>query len=356
MIEKITLTDFRNHKNSKIILSGAKNVIITGLNGSGKTAILEAVSLLGGDKGMRSCPMSDIVRFDSNIGFSVFSELSDDTAVSVSYAKDDTNRRAKIDGDNAPLSSLGNLLRIVWLTPKEDRLFIDSVSDRRAFFDRLVANFDAAHSGRVSRLSKLLSERAFALKNNADNNLISVYETQISSTAIAIAAARLTYAGEINYFLKTCAVSVDGMVEKLLMNKSAATAEKEYLEYLSQNRTLIGDKMICDGAHKSDFGLFNKTLNLPVKLTSTGQQKSVLIDLILAHCKLIKVKTGKTPVVLLDEAIAHLDLNARMHVFSELAAADAQVWATGIDKSAFLGIENVAFVSCVDGTINSIIE
>ncbi len=131
------------------------------------------------------------------------------------------------------------------------------------------------------------------------------------------------------------------MIENMLLNNPAVDAEKDYIKYLSENRVLAGDKMIVDGAHKSDFSVFNKTLNLPANLTSTGQQKSVLVDLVLAHAKLVK-----NPIVLLDEAAAHMDETNRNRMFSELAKSNAQVWATGIDKDIFSGIENAVFISC----------
>lgn len=355
MIVTLTLTDYRNHVTSRIISGGRKNIIITGPNGSGKTAILEAVSMLGGDRGLRGAPMTDVARFNGTGGFSIFANLADETELAVYFNEGDSNRRARIDSDNAPLSELASHLRIVWLTPKEDRLFVESSSDRRAFFDRLVSSFDSVHSGRVAKLSKLLSERGFALKSRADANWLNALELQIASTAVAIAAARIRYAGEINYFLENCAVSVSGWIESLVLNGTAAAAEAAYLEYLANNRELQGDKMVIDGAHKSDFGVYNKLLKLPANLTSTGQQKAVLVDLILAHAKLVRAKTGKTPLVLLDEAAAHLDVNARRRMFEELGAADAQVWATGLEMDVFADVPDAAFVACNDGEISNII-
>ncbi len=201
MIKTLTLTNFRNHASTRINTGGAKNIIITGPNGAGKTALIEAVSMLGGERGLRAAVWSDIAKFDTS-GFATFAVLDNDTEIGISWNTGDTNRRAKIDGNNAPLSNLAEYMRIIWLTPKEDRIFIDSVSDRRAFFDRLAASFDAAHSGRVARLGRLLSERGFALKNGADDNWMTAIEVQIASLAVAIAAARIKYAGELNYFLQ----------------------------------------------------------------------------------------------------------------------------------------------------------
>lgn len=356
MIKSISLTDFRNHTMCRVETHNRRNVIITGPNGAGKTAILEALSMLSGDRGMRGAQMSDIARFDGAGGFSVFANLIDDTEVAVQFIGGDTNRRAKIDGENAPLSELTQHLRMVWLTPREDRLFVDSASDRRGFFDRLATSFDTSHAGRTARLSKLMSERAYALKSGADTHWLNALDTQIAGVAVAIAAARIQYAGELNYFLKRCAVSVSGMIEKMLIDgTSAGDAERAYIEYLKENRTLIGDKMVIDGPHKSDFGVFNNELKLPAHLTSTGQQKTILIELILAHAKLIHTKTGKRPLILLDEAAAHLDANARNQLFCELGAADAQVWATGLDPDVFKDVPNAVFVACQNGEINNIV-
>ncbi len=356
MIKSISLTDFRNHIACRINTNNRHNVIITGPNGAGKTAILEAISMLSGERGMRSASMSDIARFGGNGGFSIFATTNNDTDLSVYFNTNDSNRRAKIDGDACALSELAQHLSAVWITPKEDRLFIDSASDRRAFFDRLATSFDALHAGRTSKLAKLLSERAYALKTGADTYWLDALDTQIAGTAVAVAVARIQYAGELNYFLKKCAISLSGFLEQMLIDgMTAGDTERKYLEYLHENRCLLADKMILDGPHKSDFGVFNNELNLPVHLTSTGQQKTVLLDLILAHAKLVHTKTNKQILILLDEAAAHLDKNAREKLFQELAYTNAQVWATGLDAEIFKNVPNAVFVSCHNGQINNIV-
>ena len=356
MIETITITDFRNHTTCRIETGGHKNIIITGPNGAGKTAILEAVSMLSGDRGMRGAAMNEIARFDGKGSFSVFAELSNDTELSVYFNSGDTNRHAKIDGDNATLGDLGKHLRMVWLTPREDRIFIEGAAERRAFFDRLAASFDSAHAGRIARHAKLLTERAGALRNGADSKWLDALDEQIAATSVAIAATRIQYAGEINFFLENCAVSVSGMVESGILNSNAASAEREYLTYLKSNRTLVYDKMVIDGVNKSDFGVFNKKLNLPANLTSTGQQKTTMIELILAHAKLVYTKTGNEPIILLDEAAAHLDSGAREKMFNALGAAHAQVWATGLETNIFANVPDARFVACLGGEINNILE
>ncbi|MBO7509065.1 MAG: AAA family ATPase [Alphaproteobacteria bacterium] len=355
MIQDLRLTDFRNHKTSHLNIRGKKNIIITGPNGAGKTAIIEAVSMLSGERGMRGAPMCDIARFDGNGGFSVFATLDNDDEVCVYFNQNDSNRHARVNGDGTPLSDLAKHMRIVWVTPREDRIFVDNATDRRAFFDRMAAGFDSAHSGRVARHNKLMSERAGALKTGANSKWIDALDAQIAATAVAIAAARIQYAGEVNYFLSDVATSVDGMVESMIMKTNAATAERNYLDYLKSNRSLTNDKMVLDGVNKSDFGVFNHALNLPAHLTSTGQQKTTLLDLVLAHAKLIHTKTNSTPIVLLDEAAAHLDNDARKRLFTELGNASAQVWATGIDDAIFKNVPNATFVACANGEISNIL-
>ena len=357
MIDCLTLTDFRNHKTSRINTHGAKNIVIIGENGAGKTAILEAISMLSGDRGMRGADMSDIARFGGTGGFSIFGEIANGDSISVYFNRGDNNRHAKINDENAALNELGKNIRIVWISPREDRLFVDNIADRRAFFDRLASNFDPSHIGRGARFSKLLSERAGALKSGADAHWLDALDDQLAGVAVAVASARVQYAGELNFFLEKFSVSVDGIIEQMIIDgMPAAAAEREYRKYLSENRELIGDKMVLDGPHKSDFGMFNNELNLPVKLTSTGQQKNALFDLILAHTDLLHTKTKQTCIVLLDEAAAHLDTGMRAKIFKKLNDTHTQVWATGLDADAFVDVPSAVFVTCKDGEISSIIH
>jgi DNA replication and repair protein RecF len=147
-------------------------------------------------------------------------------------------------------------------------------------------------------------------------------------------------------------LTVAGVLEqKLSLGGMAADVEREYAEYLSHERTLVHDKMTVDGAHKSDMIMFNNTLGMNVAMTSTGQQKSALLVLAVAHAKLLRAKIATVPIILLDEATAHLDALARKNLFAELAETDAQVWCTGIDRALFDGIGGAVFISCENGRI-----
>jgi DNA replication and repair protein RecF len=354
MIQTITITDFRNHTSTRIKTGNAKNIVITGPNGSGKTSILEAISNLSPNGSLRGAQTGDMIRIPDAAGFGVVVELGDASEISVSFMAGDTKRRARIDNDAAPISEIGIRIRVLWLTSREDRLFIDTASERRTFFDRMCAGFDSAHGARVLRLSKLLSERAFSLKNGGQDNWLNSIEHQLAATAIAVAAARVRYAGEINYFLggSTYSVTISGMLEeRIAAGCSVADAEREYAEYLRQNRGLIADKMNADGPHRTDFGMINGRLGMPVANTSTGQQKSALLQLVMSNAKLVRARAGAPVVILLDEVAAHLDAASRIRLFAELQGADAQIWMTGLDKESFAGITDAKFIYCENGAI-----
>ncbi len=358
MITNINLSNFRNHKHGRLSAGGHSNIIITGPNGSGKTAVLESISVFSSGGGLRGANMSEIANFGTD-SFSVKLDLSDGTELSAIW-NGEAHRKIRIDGDAAALSDLPSHLPLVWLTPKEDRIFIDAASDRRIFFDRLVSAFNPSHAGRVARLNKLLSERAFALKNGSNNAWLTPIELNIAQIAASIASARIKYASEINYILSNesrinsfeSQLSLAGWFEsRITAGISSSDIENEYISYLAQNRDLVSDKMVIDGAHKSDFGMFSNKLSLPITLASTGQQKMALLGLILAHSRLVYSSIGKTPIILLDEAVAHLDESARLALFSSLSESHAQVWATGIDESVFACVPDAQFVSCDNGQI-----
>ncbi|MCL2369316.1 MAG: AAA family ATPase [Alphaproteobacteria bacterium] len=361
MINQLTITNFRNYMQSRIKTGAAKNIIITGPNGSGKTSVLEAISLLSAGTNLRSAKMDEILNIGikdkglGSSGFGVVADLEDETELSVSWNVGDSFRRAMADGDKIPLSDLSKYIRMVWITPREDRLFVEDKSERRTFFDRLVSAFDTNHSGRTARLSKLLSERAAALKIGASNEWLTGIEKQIASASISIAAARVSYVNELNYFLNNdYSISIVGILENQLQNGALASdAEFQYLSYIGAERSLVHDKQTIDGVQKSDFTMLNNALNMDVKMTSTGQQKSALLALTVAHAKLINTKTGARPLILLDEAAAHLDANARKNLFDELASANAQVWSTGIDRELFTDIPDSVFIECENGMVKN---
>ncbi len=354
MLSILTLTNFRNHESSRINTAGKKNIIITGPNGSGKTAILEAVSMLSGNGGMRGASMPELAKINGDGGFSVQVEMNNETTLAISYTDGDSGRKFRIDNDSAPLSAAPKSVRVIWLTPKEDRLFAESASDRRSFLDRLVAGFDPVHSGRVARMSKLLSERTFAIKSNADDNWLNTIEKQLSEISASVAAARVAYVAQLNHFLDletNAHIVLSGWFESRFANgQSCIDIEKEYLDYLKSNRQFISEKMVIDGAHKSDFSMFRNDLNMNADMLSAGQQKKLLMLMIIANAKLLNARTDVPVVILLDEAASHLDEISRADLFDRLDLTPAQIWITGAELDIFKNIKNALFVSCTNGS------
>jgi DNA replication and repair protein RecF len=344
MIEQLTLTNFRNHERLRINTGGG-NVALTGSNGAGKTNVLEALSLLSGGSGLRGALSCDVARFGTG-EYAAAAKLSNGSEVCVFWSGNG-HRKARINGDAAPLSELPKHVGIVWLTPAEDLLFVASPSVRRTFLDNLVAGFDDRHIGRVSRLSKLLSERAFALKNGADENWLSSIEDNVASVASAVADARVRYAAGLNHFLEDGEISLSGMLEqKIIDGEKAGDFEDFYRKYLLENRFLVADKMTVDGAHRTDFSVLNRALNLPADKTSSGQQKLLLNKLIIAGCRLLHARKPERPMLmLLDEADSHLDENARAALFCALSEINAQIWMTGTNPASFANVENCKVVT-----------
>jgi DNA replication and repair protein RecF len=345
MITRLTLTDFRNHETFRVE-TGGKNVVLTGPNGAGKTNVLEAASLLNGGAGLRGAHSADLARFGA-AGYAVAADISDGGGISVFWRGGSGRRAARLDGENAALSELSGRIAIVWLTPCEDLLFIGPPAARRSFLDNLAAGFDGAHIGRVSDLARLVSERAFALKNNRDDGWLALIENNMSALAVAVADARVRFVSELNHFLENGEIGLSGLLERKIMDGGkAGDFEDFYRNYLSENRFLVSDKQTIDGPHRSDFSVQNTLLGLPAAKTSSGQQKLILNGIAIANARLLSVKNPAKPLlILLDEADSHLDAAARMELFDALSKTKAQVWMTGTDAAAFSGMPDCEYVT-----------
>jgi len=355
-VSRVTLSNFRCY--DALRMEPAPGfVVLTGANGAGKTNLLEALSLLSPGRGLRNARHADISRREdtrtAEIGgapnrWSVAAEFATQhgpLSVSVGWAEANGERRAvRIDGEPArSQAALSEHVSMVWLTPAMDRLFVDSPAGRRRFLDRLVFAFDPAHAGRLQAYDKARRERIRILRDeHLDDTWLSALERNMAERAIAIAAARLDLIERLKRALHEETgtfpkpeIAARGDIENLLETHPALEVEGRYLEALSKARKRDGESGTCDGVHRSDL-LAKLSANGPqAEQASTGEQKAILISLILAHGRMLARLWGRVPVLLLDEIAAHLDRARRAALFDAISELGAQTWITGTDESLF---------------------
>lgn len=367
------MDNFRNYSSLSLEFSD-QATIFYGANGSGKTNILEALSYLTSGRGLRRASLNDVVQvgFEDG-GFSIFSQIQHEfdtvkigvgaqpTINSLADDENGTDRQAtkyskniRIDGESHKNSTvLGDYVRAIWLTPSLDRLFTGPANERRKFFDRFVTGFDPSHNARTSRFEKAMRERNKLLeKNILDDVWLSGVEAQMAEQAVAIAAARREVALHLSALLNAgsqsafpfARIAMQGDLEQLIGEKPAIEVEDIYLKKLKDNRPY--DQMSGRtqfGPHKSDLLAWHGTKNIEAKKCSTGEQKALLIAVLLAHAKLVDQVSGDAVLImLLDEITAHLDAHRRAALFEELGDLNAQLFMTGTDKSLFSAITDTS--------------
>ena len=327
-------------------------VVLTGPNGAGKTNILEAVSLFTPGRGLRSAANEDIQKKDAPGAWAIAATAETGGAevqIGTGLETGGTKRIVKINGVQAKSQmALADYMACVWLTPQMDRLFLDSSGGRRRFFDKLIFAFDAAHAGRVTRYENAMASRSKLLREGQnDPSWLKSLESQMAETGVAIAAARLDFLGRLQRacdlaheneetFFPKAALSLSGTIEELLSKTPAIEVEEMFAYQLSQSRardTETGGA--ATGPHKGDLLVRYKAKDMQADQCSTGEQKALLIGIILAHARLMQAERGHPPILLLDEVAAHLDEKRRAALFDLLSALGGQVWMTGTDDSLF---------------------
>lgn len=350
-VRELQLTNFRCYELARLENISAEPVILYGSNGAGKTNILEAVSLLSPGRGMRGAKVADIQKRDvDNSSWSIAARLETpygETRIGTGYDPVKGKRIVRINGENARgQNALSEYLSCVWLTPQMDRLFIDAPSARRRFLDRLVFAFDPSHSGRVTRYENALRQRSKLLQEGQyDKIWLAGLEQTMAETGVAVAAARQAFVVRLQ---QACRKTDDsalfpkarlravGTVEELLCHSPAVEVEEMFKYQLVQTRTkdaITGGA--TSGPHKSDFGVWYEAKDMAADQCSTGEQKALLIGIILAHSRLINAERGTPPILLLDEVSAHLDDSRRAGLHEILLSMGGQVWLTGTDKHLF---------------------
>lgn len=368
-LSALSLHHFRNYTHARIEVSPAP-VVLYGHNGAGKTNILEALSLLVPGRGLRRARLADmgnaqcaeswaVVAYASGLQGEVMLATGRDAESSGDIEK----RLVKLDGK--PAKSQADLTRhmsMLWLTPQMEQIFLEGTSEARKFLDRLVYSFDAQHASHVNIYEQAMRERNRLLETGGgDAAWLDALEQSMAERAACIAAARLLAVQHINHAVGESGLSfpkpvltVRGLVEDMLVeNASSLLVENRFREVLcgSRNRDAAAGRTFA-GPHRSELQVVHREKGVLAHMCSTGEQKALILSIVLAQSRAGAKWSGVVPILLLDEVVAHLDPTRRLELFAEICETGAQVWMTGTDRSLFAGIEQAAqFFEVKNGTI-----
>lgn len=366
-ITRLKLSQFRNYENLRLDLD-ARHVVLTGDNGAGKTNLIEAVSFLSPGRGLRRSALEMIARSTVGGAWSVHVEMEGANGpVPIGTGVQDTAlgpepvRRVRINGVQA--RSADELLehcRIVWLTPAMDGLFTGPASDRRKFLDRLVLAIDPAHGRRVADFEKAMRHRNKLLDDPAPNAAwLDAVEMQMVETGIAVVLARQELVALLSSAIIDAAdpaspfpdalLSLEGTLDVLARDLPAIDIEDGYRDRLRGNRRIDASAgRTLEGPHRSDLRIIHRPKSIAAERCSTGEQKSLLVGLLLAHARLVADIVGHAPILLFDEIAAHLDEHRRAALFDRIEALDCQAFMTGTDRSLFAALGDRAQYFRVD--------
>jgi DNA replication and repair protein RecF len=374
-VREIKLTDFRNYAFAELRLD-ARPVVLVGDNGSGKTNLLEAVSLLGPGHGLRGRPYGELCRKGGAGGFAVAAclvsrhdEVEIGTGLAAGAWEESAGRTVRIAGKEQSAGALGELVKLVWLIPAMDGLFTGPASERRRFLDRLVLAVDPKMRTPLGRYDRAMRQRnrLFQMREGSPA-LFDGLEEQMAEAGAAIAASRLDAIGRLAALIDQtraargadtpfpwAELALEGTLEGALVEKPATEVEDEFRKLLTQGRERDrAAARTLEGPHLSDLIVTHGPKNVPASDCSSGEQKALLIGLILAKAALIKDLQGLSPLVLLDEVAAHLDQIRRKALFGEISRLGAQAWMTGTDRGLFASIAQDGQILAVNrGTIEA---
>lgn len=358
MLSRLTLSDFRNHEDA-LIVPRHPFVVLTGENGAGKTNILEAISLLTPGRGLRGAALSQMARQGGRGGFGVAAQV-DGVTLGTGASPDAPDRRqARIGGVAHATSALAEYLSILWLTPAMDRLFTESAGGRRRFLDRLTLALRPAHATHSTRYEAAMRARNKLLADSArgwDEHWLSALEAQMAGHGAAIAEARDDMVAQLNAVL---AQAVEGPFARPVLaldapegDGGALLDEEALLIRLREGRRRdAAAGRTLSGPHRVDLSVRHAAKDQPAALCSTGEQKALLLSIILGHAALVGQARGHAPLLLLDEVAAHLDPGRRIALFDRLAATGSQIWMTGTEAALFDGIGEATRLHVADGQV-----
>jgi DNA replication and repair protein RecF len=360
-IDRLTLTCFRSYSSLRIE-ADSRPIILTGANGAGKTNILEAISLLVPGRGLRRAKLSEMANDKGPGNWAVAAKVMTPNGpidLGTGFTADNTGKREKrlvrVDGQNVSSQAiLSTYMGAHWLTPQMDRLFSDGISARRRFLDRLVFAWDPAHAGRMHSFEQAMRERLKILKDHAQPDLVwlKTLEKNMAERAMAVAVARRELISRLGPLavkgmdsFPGAFLSLQGEIDDWLNNGPALEAEDRYRTKLvaDRGRDKAGGRTHA-GPHRTDLVVRHADKGQAAATCSTGEQKALLIAIILANARLRGLEEGGIPVLLLDEVTAHLDEQRRNALFDHLMTLGAQVWMTGTDDSLFGRLKSQAQV------------
>jgi DNA replication and repair protein RecF len=347
-VSRLALTDFRSYP-SALIEPGPRFVLLSGENGAGKTNLLEAVSLLSPGRGLRGAALSEMTRIGGQGGFAVAARLGDVEIGTGTHPSALERRQVRISSAPASVNSLSEWLSVLWLTPAMDRLFLGSAGERRRFLDRLVLALEPSHAHHSSRYEAAMRSRNKLLADDLapDPTWLAALEQQMAEHGTAIAGARSRTIIELEHRLEgapedefaRAAIELDGWEQADLAAQLMCSRSRD----AAAGRATIGP-------HRQDLLVNHRAKRMPAARSSTGEQKALLLGLVLAHAELVASRRGEPPILLLDEVAAHLDPKRRAALFARLEGR-GQVWMTATEAALFDGIGTASRFHVEGGTV-----
>ena len=361
-VQRLTLNNFRNYHTASLE-ADAKTIVLVGPNGAGKTNLIEAISFFAPGRGLRRATLDEVAFSEGDGSWAVAAEIEGALGLATLGTgierplEDGSAIQRKCRIDREPVGSaaaFADHVRVVWLIPAMDALFTGAPSERRRFLDRLVLAVDAEHASRVAALERSLRSRNRLLEETRpDAHWLDAVEHETAELAVAVAGLRVETVRRLDAVLAkrkgsafpAAEVTLDGWMEQLIADHPAAEIEERYRAVLHDNRARdAAAGRTLDGPHLTDLKVIYAEKNIAGADASTGEQKALLIGLVLAHARLIAEMTGFSPILLLDEVVAHLDPARRRALHGELAQLGGQVWMTGADPALFAEIDAGAAV------------
>ncbi len=347
-LTRLALTDFRSYA-AALIAPGAGFVLLSGDNGAGKTNLLEAVSLLAPGRGLRGAALGEMARVDGSGGFSVAARLGDIELGTGTLAAAPERRQLRINGAPASVNALGEWLSVLWLTPAMDRLFAGAAGDRRRFLDRLTLALEPGHARHAARYEAAMRARNKLLADDQpDAAWLASLEAAMAEHGAAIAEARARIVAGLDARLGEA--PNDDFAGAGIALEGWASGDLAATLVTNRARDAAAGRA-TEGPHRQDLAVAHRTKQMPAALCSTGEQKALLLGLVLAHSELVTERRGEPPLLLLDEVAAHLDPRRRAALFARLDGR-GQVWLTATEPELFAEIGNASHFRVADGQIH----